>query len=76
MKNFEEYFVVNVMLIMFLGVILAEPIAVTWFEGTRYIFRGMAFGNCWILVSFAILMLGVSYFDNKKIEAKRKERES
>ena len=75
MKNYEEYFATNVILVMFLGVILAEPISVTWFDGTRYIFQGMAFANCWILVSFAILILGVTYFDNKKIEAKRKEWE-
>jgi hypothetical protein len=73
MKNFEEYFVVNVTLIMFLGVILAEPIAVTWFEGARYIFRGMVFANCWILVSFAILIFGFTYFDNKKLEAKKEK---
>jgi hypothetical protein len=39
MKNYAEYFTVNMFLLMLLGIIIMPGIADTWYEGTKYIFR-------------------------------------
>ena len=66
MKNFEEYFATNVILVMFLGVILSEAAAVTWFDGTRYFLRGTLIACLWMITTMSIGFTGVIMIENQK----------
>ena len=43
MKNYGEYFTVNMVLLTLLGIIIMPGIADTWFDGKTYIFRATSY---------------------------------